>query len=285
MISTVVISRDRPSQLHLLLESLQLNGGNLFDTTVLFEASSEYFAEGYLQTQYHFSKKHRHDFNFPIRWQSRKNSDLNQDILGTIFNSRELVCLFNDQNILFDRVPAYKKIKKLFSHYSLSALSLRLGNNTIIQNPYEVGNYFVDKPKDGEFDFDKFLIWDATKIKSYTNFGVPFSTNGHIYHKNVIKNVLARTKVENHEDFELLTQKNLYSGSFGGKVPPEMACVEYSVVVSNSCDKISDSESSKYDTTELGVNHRYIDGMRIDYSSFDFSHISKPYEDFTVFFK
>ena len=285
MISTVIISRDRPSQLHLLLESIQLNGGNLFDLTVLFEASSEYFSEGYLQTQYHFSKKHKHDFNFPIRWKARKSNDLNQDILEVVSSSRELVCLFNDQNILFDRVASYKKIKRLFSHYSLSALSLRLGNNTVIQNPYDHGNYFADKPKEGEFDFDRFLVWDATKIKSYTNFGMPFSTSGHIYNENVIKNVLARTRVENHEDFEQLTQKNLYGGSFGGKVPPEMACIVYSVVISNSCSKISDSQPTKYDTTELGVNHRYIDGMRIDYSSFDFSHISKPYEDFTVFFK
>ena len=285
MITTVIVSRDRPAQLHLLLESIQRNGGNLFHLTVLFEASSEYFLEGYVKAQQFFSKKNRKDFNFPIRWKQRESSNLNEDLLKILSNSRELVCLFNDQNILFERVSSYKKIKKLFSTHSMSALSLRLGNNTVIQNPYEPGNYLADKPKEGEFDLDRFLIWDATKIKSYTNFGMPFSTNGHIYHGNLIKNVLARTKVEDHDDFEIEVQKGLYGGSFDGKIPPKMSCVEYSVVIHNSCDKISDSNRSKYDTTEIGVNRRYIDGETIDYDSFDFSHISKPYGNFTVFFK
>jgi|TARA_R110000824_G_scaffold197061_2_gene380434 hypothetical protein len=284
MISTIVISRDRPAQLHLLLESIQRNGGNLFHLTVLFEASSEYFLEGYIKAQQFFSKKNKKDFNFPVRWKQRESSNINEDLLKILSNSRDLVCLFNDQNILFERVSSYKKIKKLFSNHSLSSLSLRLGNNTVLQNPYEQGNYLVDKPKEGEFDLERFLIWDATKIRSYTNFGMPFSTNGHIYHENLIKNVLKRTKVEDHDNFELEVQKSLYKGSFAGKIPPSMACTEYSVVICNSCERISDSQS-KYDNTEIGINHRYIEGNTIDYDSFDFSHISKPYEDFTAFFK
>jgi hypothetical protein len=285
MITTIIISRDRPAQLHLLLESLKINGGNLFDITVLYESSSDYFEEGYKQTQYHFSKKYRRDVSFPIRWKAKKSENINEDLLELLSNPRELVCLFNDQNILFDKVCSYRKIKSLFTHHSLSSLSLRLGNNTVIQNPYEAASFHIDQPKEGDFVLDRFLVWDATKLKSYTNFATPFSTNGHIYYYNLIKNVLERTNVDDFEQFELVVQKSLYNGAFVGKIPPNMACLEYSAVLHNSCNKVSDYKVTRYDNSELGINHRYTDGMRIQYNDFDFKHVSKPYQDFTVYFK
>ena len=41
MISTVILSKDKPAQLRLLLDSLQINGGNLFDITVIYEYSDD----------------------------------------------------------------------------------------------------------------------------------------------------------------------------------------------------------------------------------------------------
>ena len=63
-----------------------------------------------------------------------------------------------------------------------------------------------------------------------------------------------------------------------------MACLEYSVVVRNSLLKISDEENNNLGISDDTVNLRYLEGKVIDYNFFDFSTISKPYEDFIVRF-
>ena len=284
MISTVIVSKDNPPQLRLLLDSLQINGGNLFDITVLYEYTDDLFLQGYIKTQNHFYYKHLYDVNFPIKWRTRRSSNLSLDIAGCLSNSRDLVCIFNDEDILFNRVASYKLIRRLFNEYSLSALSLRLGNNTVIQNPYERDRYFAPIPKEGEFVFDKFLVWDASTIDSYTNFAMPFSSNGHIYHKNVILNALQSTPLNHVEDFEKVMQDKLYNGGFDGNVPSLMSCLEYSVVIHNALMKLTETEDSRLDISPESVNARYLKNNVIDYFSFDFSSISKPYEDFLVKF-
>lgn len=284
MISTVILSKNRPPQLRLLLDSLQINGGNLFDITVLYEYTDDLFLEGYVKTQNHFYRKHYYNVNFPIKWKARQSANLNTDIVGCLSNGRNLSCIFNDENILFNRVAPYRLVKDLFKQYALSALSLRLGNNTVIQNPYDIENYFAPLPEGGDFALDKFLVWDATTIENYTNFAMPFSTNGHVYRKDVLLNALGRVSVQSTEDFETVMQEALYNGVFGGQVPPLMSCPEYSMVIHNDLAKLTETEESNLDISPESVNARYLKGNVIDYYSFDFSSISKPYEDFITRF-
>ena len=51
MITAIILSKDRASQLHLLLESIQRNSGNLFDIRVIYEASNAVFERGYQKTK------------------------------------------------------------------------------------------------------------------------------------------------------------------------------------------------------------------------------------------
>jgi len=284
MITTVILSEDKPAQLHLLLESLEKNGGNLFDIIVLYDYSDDQFEQGYKNCQNYFYENRRWNFKFPIRWKERRQTTVNEDLLEVMSYARDLVCFFNDENILFNSVASYRTIKELFNYYSLSSLSLRLGNNTVIQNPYELDDYFVEIPEKGEFVMDKFLIWNATDPRQYTNFGMPFSTNGHIYHRNVIKNVLQLVEIETVDDFEESIQKKLYGGYFEGKVPPLMSCLEYSSVIHNSIRRVMDSGTNGLGLDLPDINKRYLDGKKIDYDSFDFRHISMPFEEFPARF-
>jgi len=283
MITTIILSKDRPAQLRLLLDSLQINGGNLFDITVLYDYTDDLFLRGYTKTQNHFYNKHMSNVNFPIKWKLRTSPNINEDIYKCALQGRDLFCIFNDENILFDRVASYKLIKKLFKTYVLSSLSLRLGNNTVIQNPYEREGYFSPLPEEGSFVFDRFLLWNATDVENYTNFAMPFSTNGHIYHKSILTNALKKCHVQDIEDFEKTMQDNLYNGSFSG-TPPLMACPEYSVSLHNSMVKLTETETSNLDISIDTVNARYLKGNVIDYNAFDFTHVSKPYQDFTATF-
>lgn len=284
MISTVILSNDKPAQLHLLLESIQKNSGNLFTITVVYDYTSEALGLGYEKVQDFFYLKNKRDVSFPIRWWQRRHDNLSDDIIQASYDNNDLVCLLNDENIMFGRPCSYSLIKKLFSTHGLSCLSLRLGNNTVVQNPYDRNSFFADVPEEGEFIEDKFLIWDATKIKKYTNFAIPFSTNGHIYHKNVLYNVLAKCNIETEDEFEQKVQKALHSGKFKGKVPPIMACLEYSVVIRNAIRKITDKEPNEMGLNNDTLNSRYLNGKKIDYNFFDFNGISKPYEEFIASF-
>ena len=164
MITAIILSKDRASQLHLLLESLQKNSGNLFDIRVIYEATNQLFEDGYKKTKEEFFYKDRYGLNFPIRWFPKKHDNLSLDIIENLSFSRDLTCVFNDENIMFNRPPSYKKIMELFRNNDISSLSLRLGNNTVIQNPYDSQNYFIDKPEDGKFLLDKFMVWDASLV-------------------------------------------------------------------------------------------------------------------------
>ena len=285
MITAIILSKDKAAQLHLLLESIQKNSGNLFDIKVIYEFSSPIFEEGYRKIKEEFFYKDRYGLNFPIKWFERQHENLSFDILERLSFDRDLTCVFNDENIVFDRLPSYKKIMELFRTNDISALSLRLGNNTVIQNAYSSNDYFIDKPSEGEFILDKFMLWDASLVNPFTNFAMPFSHNGHVYTTKLINFILERTEIKDVNEFEKALQDNLYMGAFTGFIPPNMSCLEYSATINNSPNKVSDEIESDFGTSDFGLNDRYLSGSRIDYNFFDFKHMSKPYEEFITRFK
>ena len=285
MITAIILSKDKAAQLHLLLESIQKNSGNLFNIKVVYESSNAVFEEGYNKTKEEFFYKDRYGLNFPIKWFPRNHDNLSLDILEHLSFSRDLTCVLNDENIVFNRLPSYAKIMELFRTNAISALSLRLGNNTVIQNAYNINDYFIDKPSEGEFILDKFMLWDASLVKPFTNFSMPFSHNGHVYTTKLINFILERTNIKNIDDFEKSLQDNLYMGAFAGFIPPHLSCLEYSAVINNSPKKVSDEVASDFGTSDFGLNDRYLSGSKIEYDFFDFKHISKPFEEFITRFK
>ena len=210
MISALILSKDRPCQLHLLLESIQKNTSNLFDITVIYDANGEEMEKGYDFTKRYFHFKNKSGHTFPIKWIKRQSENIMLDILNCLSTARNLTCLFNDSNVVIDNLPSYKDIINLFETKPLIALSLRLGNNTIIQNPYDADGYFIDKPQGGDFLYDKYMVWDSTKIEPYTNFGMPFSINGHVYYTDFLAHSVLDVEIEDFQDFEDLTDGSVH---------------------------------------------------------------------------
>ena len=86
---------------------------------------------------------------------------------------------------------------------------------------------------------------------------------------------------------QTLLQKDLYSGQFEGFIPPYISCLQSSILVTNSATKISDDEEfeQKFDISEFSINERYLNGYEIDYDFFDFSNISKPFQEHITRFR
>jgi len=280
MINAIILSKDKACQLDLLIQSISKSCKNIFNIKVIYEASNNSFELGYDKLKEKLYYKNRFGLDFPIRWYERKNKNLSQDILNTLDHSVDLTCLLNDENIFFSNFGSYKSLVNLFRKEPLASLSLRIGDNTVIQNPYSPDKYFIDKPENFSLIGDKFIGWDAALVKPFTNFGMPFSHNGHIYTTKLISHVLSLTEIDEIESLEKSIQQNLYSGGFAAAVPPFMACLKSSVLVTNSATALSDSEDfdQKFDTSLFSVNERYLHGYEIDYDFFNFSNISKPFQ-------
>ena len=284
MITAIVLSQDGAARLHLLLESLHRNSKNLFDITVLYKASSEDFLTGYKIAASRFNGKNRHGHIFRIRWVEMSNSPIPKNIIALSEEARELVCLFNDEDIVFDTPPSYAKIKNLFDKYDPLALSLRLGNNTIIQNPYSRDRYFAEIPNEGEFVLDQFLLWDASKITPYTNFGIPFSINGNIYKRESLLRIMRESVSFSIQDLESEIQPLFYSNHYPD-LSSLLSCPEYSVAIHNSSGKIVDDEATDKGISLADLNDRYLQSKTIDLDYMSFEHISMPFENFALRFR
>lgn len=287
MINAVILSKDRACQLDLLIKSLSKNCKNLFDIKVIYESSSNSFRAGYDKLKEDIYYRNRFGLDFPIRWYERTKSNLSEDILALLNNSRDLTCIFNDENVVYSGLPSYRSILNLFRQEPISSLSLRLGDNTVIQNPYSPERYFIDKPEKFTVINDSFVGWDASSVEPFTNFGMPFSHNGHIYTTKLIDYVLSATEIKNIEEFELSCNQSLYSGNFNSMIPPFMTCFKKSVLVNNSATAISDDEDfeQRFDTSIFSINERYLHGCEIDYDFFNFSNISKPFQNHITRFR
>jgi hypothetical protein len=283
MITTIILSEDNAVRLHLLLESLHRNGGNLFDITVLYRGSSNEFFKGYEKAAIHFNGKNRYSHTFPVRWIEMEHSSVAKNVLSFLPSARDLVCIFNDENILFKNPPSFTAIKTLFDEHDPLALSLRLGNNTVIQNPYNADEYFSEIPPDGEFVLDQFLVWDAASVAPYTNFGIPFSINGHIYKNRSLAKILDQSSSSKIDDLEPEIQPIFYNNLYDG-LPSTLSCLEYSIAIHNSSQKIADTDHQPLGLGLEDLNKRYLQSQTIDLDYITFDHISMPFEHFVLRF-
>ena len=265
MISSVVFSKDRACQLNLLLESINKNGSNLFNVTVIDRASSPSFEDGY-----NILIKNHTD----IHWVKQESppSDFRNIALDTIKNSGEFICFFVDDNIIYrDIGSTTESIRELFEYFEqdthpLLCLSLRLGANTKIQNEYS--GKLCPLPEEVMVVNEKYIIWDWTRLQPHTNFAYPFSVDGHIYKTEQVLRMLTY-------DFD--TPNGLEgSGEFDVDLPPFMACFDESVVVNSPVNIVGSSANSagkKYGMELEEVIDLFLSGHAIDLDSMDFSDV------------
>ena len=129
MLSSIIFSRDRAPQLHLLLNSLSKNFF-LSGTNVIYKYTDEEHKLGY-----EMAKK-----SFPgydgVNWV--REEDFQKDTLATVDKSENLVCFFTDDDIFYRPLHVdVDDIKELFdSVENIGCLSFRLGENTTIQDQY-----------------------------------------------------------------------------------------------------------------------------------------------------
>jgi len=186
MINTIVFSICNPKSLEILLESLKINGSNIFNNITVFYSSLSNLNE-YDELKTHY--KHN------VKWIQIK--DFKTQVLESLNNDYKYTCFFTDKNILYRKIEVSNNIFKLFEdNENLFCFSLRLGKNITECTAMNTKNIL----KNEIYINETFMLWNWSK--HYLDFGFPLSLNGHIFRTNEILKLTKNTKFNDVDSLE-----------------------------------------------------------------------------------
>lgn len=272
MIDTIIFTKDRACQLDLLLQSIVKNGNNLFNISILYEASSQEYKDGYLKASERFPSHER--FNWV------EEEDFEKDTLELLNRSKDLVCFFVDDNILYRPLELKQEEIEDIVDDDIFCLSLRLGANTVVQNEY-IGSLCV-LPSHLKLIDHKFLAWDWRTLPPFTNFAYPFSVDGHIFRREEVLKIASQ--------YEFVTP-NAFEGNgirFLADSPPRMSCLKRSVLVNTPLNLVGSSENKsgqKFGKSLQELNEEYLSGNIPDFDGMDFSEVRGCHQEIEIKFK
>ncbi len=130
-----------------------------------------------------------------VYWQIL-NEDFYED-LNTIFSDikEEFVLLMTDDTFFYVNLFSEHYLRRKLEYFNnddIFTLSLRLGENTVIQDP-KIGS---------PMKVPEVTSWDWTKEPSDSNPGYPISMDGHIYRTTDIKKLTREAKFQNLRQWE-----------------------------------------------------------------------------------
>lgn len=186
MINTIIFSIDKALSLRILLESLHINGSNLFNNITIFYISISQKEE---------YEKLIKESSSNIEW--IQITDFKKQLLETLNKKLEFTCFFMDNNILYKKIKHSETLLDLFKiHSDLFCFSLRLGKNINFCSLTDTENVL----KNEQYIDEKFMLWNWSK--HYLDFGFPLSLNGHIFRTKEIVKLTNVTSFNNPESLE-----------------------------------------------------------------------------------
>lgn len=273
MISSITFSKDRACQLKLHLEFLKINGGNLFDINnnykfVLYASSNDDFGKGY-------NKLKKED---DTRTGFRYDCGIFRERFLTLLDNDDFkyLCLFTDDDILYRKLNTNEEdIDRVFFAYpNLLTLSLRLGNNTIIQDPYN--NTPTTFPT-SSIQYLNINLWDWTQVSPSQNFGYPLSVDGHIFRRSDLVDIVKKADFYNPNSLE---------SSWFKYIPKDknlMACLQQSSIINTPINRVQNTCENTagkfYGYSPEFLNEEFLKGKSLDFASIDFSNIKGCHQE------
>jgi len=260
-IPALIFSKNRASQLRLLLESLYFNATGIFDPHVIWMANTPAFEQGYFklqseQTNIHYFRETHLLENLYMFLERFKDGHF---------------ALFMDDCIFHQplRLSAKDLISKIDD--DTWCLSLRLGNNTTENTEKPI----VPVSEDGDFIKYKFKEYDRND-----NYGFCFSWDGVIYKtQDVLDLFNGNHFLETHNQWAILPQKiENFTSHNRDKIKKDLICCpkESHVVCMNYNSTHPAAQFDYYSIEEL--NSKYLEGYVIDFNSMNFDDIESTHE-------
>ena len=276
MITGLILSKNRASQLRLLLESIKLNAPNLFsEIKILYTSTDDKFDEGY-------KKLINEEILNNIVWQ--RENDFVQDFLQSLRDCKtEYICGIVDDCVIYKRLASTpQQIIDSFDE-DVFCFSLRLGLNTTMQ-------FYLDpKRKILLEDFQQsgfFIRWNWKEWADTLNYGYPISLDGHIFRTKELSDL------SHSFEFEYLRQwEGVLAGQCREKTERDkMIAYKQSVLFSIPANCVQDPPliaGQIHEFTEEKLNDLYLEGTVIDLGAleFAFQNVKWSHNEVPFFFK
>lgn len=274
MIDAIVCSKDRPLQLYALLESMEVNSGDLFSKIkVLYKSSNSEIEAGYKEVEGRFgiiSSASQLPCEFFEDGDSFKQSFEQAFDLTTPFH-----CLFVDDILFFRKFPANQKyVLDAMKKPDICMFSLRLGLNTNKQKlPSGVATFDLkDYKTDGVS-----IKWDRTRIQPWFNYNYALTTDACIYRTHQIYSLISRESYKNLNELE----SKLYTEAY--KMPPMMLSCQNSCCVNIPFNLVQSSIINEINQTYAmdaeQLNKKFLAGERLDWQNMDFSDVNCTHQE------
>lgn len=255
MINAIIFSKDRASQLRLLLESINKNAPGIFNINILYKASNNDFAVAY-------EKLMDEDIVENITW--ALEHDFKSQNLKLLESELPYTCFFTDDDIIYQPVNEQVIAECLESDDDVFCFSLRLGKNITVCYTQNSGNVLVPLE-----ETESIVKWDWTL--HYMDFGYPLSVDGHIFRTDDIRTLSNKVPYTNPNTFEAALQ------IFDNFPKIKMAAFVHSKLVNTPANIVqnvfANRKGEQHGMSVEELNKKYLADEIIDYNAIDFSNI------------
>lgn len=278
----IVLSKDRAAQLHLFLQSLAENDNNFFSNiSVLYKSTNEDFENGYRFVKEEFSS---------VNWLNEFK--YYEDIMHLVHVPSKYVAFFTDDDIIYRKIPVNNIIiddymsSRKFDVNTPLCFSLRLGLNTYIQDQY-TGQHVI--PPELLYDDGPILAWDWTKVPNYTNFGYPFSVDGHIFERNLMIKLLSEIKFNNPNQQEVAMSTKVGEYASPAVDKKWMLSFKDSVLINTPLNRVQEvclnRSGESFGISPEDMNKNFLEGKTLSLEDIDFSNIVGCHQELSMTWK
>jgi len=280
-LSIVIFSKDRAAQLDLCLKSINKNLSALSEhwkIYVIYASSSKEFDDGYNELIKEYYSKPNSIYFFP----EHKYKGFKKTLEYCMKHWEDYVLFFTDDDIVYRKFEhKFNLIKAKFeSHEKLLSISLRLGLNTFVQDQYQNTMCFI--PDEVMRQEKTIRTWDwKQESANYgsTNFGYPFSVDGHLYSSKDAKWIIDNLPgYHNPNTLEGKAHRvHVMDEEYAQNLSEQMACFEKSYVVNTPNNRVQETFTNGagkfFNSTAKELNEEFLKGNRLSLEEMDFSTI------------
>ena len=281
MIPLFIASKNRASQLRLLLESLNKNCADLFEINILYSFDENGYQDGYKKLQDESIANN-------IEWQ-QEDKDSNGVFVRQFYDfldhNPDHFALMVDDNVFYRKNNLTEsRIKNILDDKTF-AFSFRLGGNTTVQNHLSLEK---QDPLTNEDIKEDHVRWKYTdRAGKFEDYALPFSWDGVIYRTSDVLHTLQNTDftTTDHAWAPLPHRLEEYMWKNSNKYSNRqyMAAPKNSCVVGMDYNKVINSGGNKggsvFRADEQGLNDLYLRNFVIDLGSIDFSGVKSAHDE------
>lgn len=249
----VIFSKDRPSQLDLLLRSIDKYFPMAGKIYILYKSTNNKYLDGYNKL-FLSDKEGRYTFKKEISFAK----DIKEALSGLLNEYFLFLC---DDDVFIDNVDMSGWPGLLDKEIAFS-LRLSKGHNYCHPADLKIIEPIFYKNE----TLPDLLFWDWTKCNPFGDYGYPFSLDGNIYNTEYMRNKIKDFYFPNPNQLEI----DLDSHRDHNK--PLMVCFEKSKLVGVPANRVSDFWVSDNNTIGISaeeINKLWLDGIQIKMPKID----------------